>query len=107
MGPIADHHSSLLTTSAQRKYFARPVSGPTTIQPKKIALRYQAFIKGSSEVKSSSRGAPQTSGGVGLSYSRVQIRRWKLISMKKTITVIATSLCFAFVAGATDVPQSE
>jgi hypothetical protein len=27
--------------------------------------------------------------------------------MKKIITVIATSLCFAFVAGATDIPQSE
>lgn len=27
--------------------------------------------------------------------------------MKKTITVIATSLCFAFVAGATDVPKME
>jgi hypothetical protein len=27
--------------------------------------------------------------------------------MKKIITVIATSLCFAFVAGATDIPQTE
>ena len=27
--------------------------------------------------------------------------------MKKIITVIATSLCFAFVAGATDVPKTE
>lgn len=27
--------------------------------------------------------------------------------MKKTITVIATSLCFALVAGATDIPKSE
>ena len=27
--------------------------------------------------------------------------------MKKIITVIATSLCFAFVVGATDVPKTE
>jgi hypothetical protein len=41
---------------------------------------------------------------VGLSHSKNSKVE---ISMKKIITVIATPLCFAFVAGATDVPKTE
>src|SRR6185312_192992 len=62
-----------------------------------------------SDVKSSRRkvrGTP-TSGGVGLRHSRNPNSKGKFLSMKKIITVIATSLCFAFVAGATDVPKTE
>jgi hypothetical protein len=43
--------------------------GAPRFNPKKIALRDPAFIRADSEVKSCSRGAPQTSGGVGLSRS--------------------------------------
>jgi opacity protein-like surface antigen len=52
-------------------------------------------------------GAPDKRRSRPESFKKSKFKGGKFISMKKIITVIATSLCFAFVAGAQDAPKTE